>query len=61
MKSIPLPIRHDDTQKENYLMKQPLNEKNTLQNPTTNDLAKVALVGGTDKNYKSPERLNDAW
>ena len=30
IKSTPPPIRYDDTQKENDLMKQALNEKNTL-------------------------------
>ena len=57
VKSIPPPIRYDDTQKENDLMKQPLNEKNSLENPTTNDTAEVVLVGRIDKSYKSP----DAW
>ena len=62
MKSIPPPIRYDDAQKENDLMKLPLNEeKNTLENPTTNDVAVVVLVGGTNKSCKSPERFNDAW
>ena len=61
MKSIPPPIRYNDAQKESDLMKQPLNEKNTLENPTTNDMAEVVLVGGTDESYKSPEKFNDAW
>ena len=61
MKSIPPPIRYDDEQKERDLMKQLLNEKNALQNPTTNDMAEVVLVGGTDESYKSPEWFNDTW
>ena len=61
VKSIPPPIRYDDAQKENDLMKQPLNEKNTLENPTTNNMSESFLVGGTDKSYESPERFNDAW
>ena len=55
MKSIPPPIRYDDAQKESNLMKQPLNEKNILENLTTNDVAEVVLVGGTDESYKSLE------
>ena len=55
MKAIPPPIRYDDAQKENDLMKQSLNEKNILENPTTNDVAEVVLVGGIEKSYKTPE------
>ena len=49
MKSVPPPIRYDDAQKESHLMKQPLNEKNALENSTANDMAEVVLVGGTDE------------
>ena len=30
------------------------------ENSTTNDVAEVVLVGGTDESYKSPEQFNDA-
>ena len=30
-------------------MRQPLNEKNILENSTTNDVVEVVLVGETDK------------
>ena len=59
IKTIPLPIRNDIAQKENDLMKQALNEKGMLENPTTNDMAEMVLVGGTSDSYKSPERFND--
>ena len=61
MKSILPPIRYNDAQKESNLMKQSLNKKNVSENPTTNNMAEVVLVGGTDESYKSPERFNDAW
>ena len=52
MKSIPPPIRYDDAPKESDAMKQPLNEKNILENPTANDMAEVVLVGGIDESYE---------
>ena len=55
MKSVPPLIRYDNAEKESDLIKQALNEKNILENPTTNNVAEVVLVGGTDKTYKSPE------
>ena len=61
MKSIPPPIRYDEAQKQSDLIKQPINEKNILENPTTNDVAEVVLIGGTDKSYGNPEHFNDAW
>ena len=61
MKSITRPIRYDDEQKESNLMKQSLNVKNISENPTTNDVAEVVLVGGTKESYKSSEQFNDAW
>ena len=61
MKSIPPPIRYDDAEKESDLMKQSLNDKNVSENPTTNNVAEVVLVGGADESYESPERFNDAW
>ena len=60
MISIPPPIRYDGAQKESNLMRQPLNEKNILENRTTNDVVEVVLVGGTDESYKSLEQFNDA-
>ena len=61
MKAIPPPIRYDDAQKENDLINQSLNKENILENSTTNNVAEVVLVGGTDKSYESPERFYDAW
>ena len=55
MKSIQLPIRYDHAQKESNLMKQSLNDENIPENPNTNNVAEVVLVGGMDKGYKSPE------
>ena len=49
------------THKKSNLMRHPLNEKNISENPTTNDVAEVVLVGGTDESYKSLEGFNDAW
>ena len=57
MNSIPPPIRYDDAQKESNLMKQPLNEKNILENSTMNDVEEVVLVGGTGESYKSSEQF----
>ena len=42
-------------------MRQPLNEKSISENATTNSVAEVVFVGGTDESYKSPERFNDTW
>ena len=53
MKLIPPAIRYDDVEKE-------INQ-NAPENPTTNDVAEVVLVGGTDKSYKSPVCFNDTW
>ena len=61
MKSIPPPIRYDDAQKESDLIQQAINANNTLENPTTNDVAEVVLVGGMDEIYESPESFNDVW
>ena len=61
MKSVPPPIRYNDTEKESNWMKQSLNEKNVPENPTTNNVAEVVLVWGTDESYKSPDRFNDTW
>ena len=61
MKSVSPPIRYDDTEKESDLIKESLNEKNIPENPTTNDVAEVVLVGGTDESYESRDRFNDAW
>ena len=32
-----------------------------MKNPTTNDVAEVVLVGGTDESYESPESFNYTW
>ena len=61
MKSVPPPIRYDDAEKESNLIKESLNEKNIPENPTTNNVAEVFLVGGTDESYESPDRFNDGW
>ena len=61
MKSVPPPIRYDDTEKKSNLIKESQNEKNIPENPTTNNMAEVVLVGGTDESYKSPDQFNDAW
>ena len=61
MKSVPPPIRYDNAQKESDLIKESLNEKNIPENPTTNNVAEVVSVGGTDESYESPGRFNDAW
>ena len=42
-------------------MKQPLNEKYILENPTTNDVAEVVLIGGSNESYESPKKFNDVW
>ena len=60
VKSIPPPIIYNDAQKEKDFMQQTLNEKNTMENPTTNDVAQVVLVGGMDDCYKSAGNFNDA-
>ena len=43
MTSVPPPIRYEDAEKENNLIKESLNEKNIPENPTTNDVAEVVL------------------
>ena len=32
-----------------------------MENPSTNDMAEVVLVGGTDESYESPVNFNNAW
>ena len=49
MKLIPPPIRYDDVEKEINRTKLPLIEINVSENPTTNDVADVVLVGGTNE------------
>ena len=61
IKLIPPPIRYDDAQKENNLIQQAINENSTMENPTTNNMAEVILVGGMDENNKSPESFNYVW
>ena len=51
---IPSSIRYDNTQKEKDSIQQAINEKNTYENTTTNDME----VEGTDK---SPEKFNNKW